>query len=41
MPMELKWDDWVPSKLNQEESVDVFWKIAESVYNKDIRRNVG
>jgi len=38
MPMELKRDDWTPSMLNQEESVDVFWKIAQAVYGKDIRR---
>jgi len=38
MPMELKRDDWTPGMLNQEESVDVFWRIAEAVYGKDIRR---
>jgi hypothetical protein len=38
MPMELKRDDWTPSMLNQEESVDVFWRIAKEVCDKDIRR---
>jgi len=38
MPMELKRDDWTPAMINQEESVDVFWRIAKEVYGKDIRR---
>jgi hypothetical protein len=40
MPMELKWEMWKPGDLHQEESVDVFWRIAQSVYGVDIRRDV-
>lgn len=39
MPMELKWEMWHPDNLHQEESVDVFWRIAKEVYGVDIRRN--
>lgn len=39
MPMELKYDLWHPDSLHQEESVDVFWRIAKEVYGVDIRRS--
>lgn len=40
MPMTLKRDKWSPDFLNQEEEVDVFWRIALEVYGKDIRRPI-
>jgi hypothetical protein len=39
MPMETKSDIWTPAVLHQEESVDVFWRIAQEVYDRDIRRH--
>jgi len=38
MSMALKWDNWHPANLHQEEEVDVFTKIALEIYGKDIRR---
>jgi hypothetical protein len=38
MPMSLKWDNWKPADLHQEEEVEAFTKIAQAVYEKDIRR---
>ena len=40
MPMELKRTIWHPDMLHQEESLDVFWRIAKEVfYGKDVRRS--
>jgi hypothetical protein len=36
--MSLKWDNWKPADLHQEEEVEAFTKIAQAVYEKDIRR---